>query len=98
MNAFILRLIALTTDQIDIPKTPLVSGPDGTFRQALQLFFGLAGSVALLVMVIAGLKYTLSRGDANAIKNAKETILYAVVGLILCISGYGIVTFVVNNL
>lgn len=85
----------ITDNKVNVPKTDLGSN---RVEDVLQLFFSIAGAVALLVIIIGALQYTISRGDANSIKKAKETIIYAVVGLVLCITGYGIVTFVMGRL
>ena len=51
------------------------------------------GAIAVIMIVIGGIKYTTSNGDASAV--AKNTILYAVIGLLVAISAYAIVNFVV---
>lgn len=94
--SFLTRFAAITENQVQNLPKPDLGGP--TVQHALQLFFGVAGAVAFLVIILSGLKYVLSRGDANAIKNAKEAIIYAVVGLVITMTGYGIVTFVIGRL
>lgn len=54
------------------------------------------GMIAVVMIVIGGIRYTTSNGDSSAIKGAKDTILYAVVGLIVAIMSYAIVNFVVG--
>jgi uncharacterized membrane protein YjgN (DUF898 family) len=56
------------------------------------------GVVAVIVIVIGGIMYAVSGGDAGKTKAAKDTILYAVIGLIVAILAYAIVSFVVNNI
>lgn len=53
------------------------------------------GAIAVIMIVIGGIKYTTSNGDASAVSGAKNTILYAVIGLLIAISAYAIVNFVV---
>jgi hypothetical protein len=55
----------------------------------------LLGAVAVVMIVIGGMKYTTSNGDSAAITSAKNTILYSVVGLVIAIMAYAIVNFVV---
>lgn len=89
------NLLALISESdVNIPKSTL--GGD-TVQLALQIFFQIAGAVAMLIIAIGALKYVTSRGDSNSIKTAKETIIYAAVGLIVMITGYGIVTFVIGR-
>ena len=57
----------------------------------------LLGAVAVIVIIIGGVLYTVSAGDSSRAKTAKDTILYAVIGLIVAILAYAIVNFVVAN-
>lgn len=85
----------INQNDIDVPRNTV--GSD-RITVIMQLFFGVAGAVALLVIVFGGLKYVLSRGNPDAITKAKDTIIYAVVGLVVALSAFAIVTFVVDNL
>jgi len=55
------------------------------------------GAIAVVMIVIGGIRYTTSNGDSSATKAAKDTILYAVIGLIIAIMAYAIVNFVVGS-
>jgi len=55
------------------------------------------GVIAVIMIVIGGIRYTTSNGDASAVKGAKDTILYAVVGLVVAIMAYAIVNFVLGR-
>ena len=63
-----------------------------------QLAFGSLATISLLFIVIGGLRYALSGGDSNAIASAKKTILYAVIGLVLGISVFVIISFIFGAL
>jgi type IV secretory pathway VirB2 component (pilin) len=91
IHALITRL-ALTADQI-----PHADPSSNTVKTVLSFVFGLAGAIALLIIAIAGLRYTISRGDSNAVKNAKDAIIYAVIGLVITMAAYAIVQFVFKN-
>jgi hypothetical protein len=56
------------------------------------------GIAAVIMIVLGGIRYTTSNGDSGAITGAKNTILYAVVGLIVAIMAYAIVNFVLDRL
>ena len=49
------------------------------------------------MIVIGGIKYTVSNGDTTAVTSAKNTILYAVIGLVVAIMAYAIVSFVITR-
>ena len=48
------------------------------------------------MIIYGGIQYTTSAGDSGKVTNAKNTILYAIVGLIVSILAYAIVNFVTN--
>jgi hypothetical protein len=56
------------------------------------------GAVAVITIIISGFRYTISHGDPKAIQSAKETMFYAVVGLIVAIMAYAIVNFIIDIL
>jgi len=75
---------------------PQVSANGSTLQIILQIFFGLVGALALLFVVIGGFRYVISAGDPKAAAEGKNTIIYAVVGLVIAISGEAIVTWLLT--
>lgn len=55
------------------------------------------GAIAVIMIIIGGIRYVISQGDSSAVKAAKDTILYAVIGLIVALLSYAIVQFVVSR-
>lgn len=55
------------------------------------------GAVSVIVIIAAGIMYVTSSGDANLVAKAKNTLLYAVVGLVVAIMSYAIVNFVITQ-
>jgi len=55
------------------------------------------GAVSVIVIIFAGIFYTTSIGDAASITKAKNTLLYAVVGLVVAVLSYAIVNFVLTR-
>ena len=56
------------------------------------------GIVAVIVIIIGGINYMTSAGDASKVKKAKDTILYGIIGLIICVLAFAIVNFVIKNI
>jgi hypothetical protein len=54
----------------------------------------LIGSLSIIFIIVGGLQFVLSGGDSKRVETAKNTILYAVVGLVIAISAYAIVSFI----
>jgi tellurite resistance protein TehA-like permease len=69
-----------------------------SIQTALQVAFAIAGAVAVIIIIIAGLRYTISAGNPQEAAKAKNAILYAVIGVVVCVLGYGIVRFVINRI
>lgn len=78
---------------INIPRPPI---GEPNIENGLNKVFFWAGIVAVVVIVLAGLKYVTSAGDPGKVATAKNAILYALVGLILVILSFTIVNFVVG--
>lgn len=55
------------------------------------------GVAAVIMLIIGAIRYVTSAGDDSAAKSAKNTILYAIVGLILALAAFAIVTFVLEQ-
>lgn len=55
------------------------------------------GALSVIMIIVGGIRYTTSNGDSGRIKAAKDTITYAVVGLVVAILAYAIVNFVIKN-
>ena len=80
--------------QAPLPKPT----PDShTIVNVTRVIFAIFGAVALLVIVLAALRYTISQGESNAVSRAKNTIIYAFVGLMISIMATVILTFVLRN-
>jgi hypothetical protein len=70
----------------------------GTVRSVGTIITFSTGAISVLMIIIGGLRYTISAGDQGALTSAKNTILYAVVGLVVSIMAYAIVNFVLSNI
>jgi hypothetical protein len=63
----------------------------------VNILLFILGAIAVVMIIIGGIRYATSNGDSSQIKTAKDTILYAVVGLIVAIMAYAIVGWVVDQ-
>lgn len=67
-------------------------------KTIVNVLLFILGAVSVVVIIIGGIRYTTSMGDAKHIESAKNTILYAVVGLVVALLAYAIVNFVVTSI
>ena len=72
-------------------------GAQGTFRTITNVLLFLIGAISVIMLIIGGLRYVVSGGDSTAVQNAKNTILYAIVGVIVAILAYAVVEFVITS-
>ena len=55
------------------------------------------GIVAVIMLIVGGFRYVLSNGNEKAISGAKDTILYAIIGIVVALLSYAIVNFVLGR-
>lgn len=55
------------------------------------------GAISVIMIIVGGIRYVLSNGNASQINSAKDTVLYAVIGLVVALLAYAIVGFVLNQ-
>ena len=70
---------------------------EGFVKPTINIILWVVGVAAVIVIVVAGLKYVTSSGNPSAVSSAKTTILYAVIGLVIAITAYAIVNFVLKS-
>jgi cytochrome bd-type quinol oxidase subunit 2 len=68
------------------------------FANVANILVFLVGSVSVIMIIVGGLRYVTSNGDSKQTEAAKNTVLYAVIGLVVAIVAYAIVNFVVTNI
>ena len=64
----------------------------------LSIIIGALGIVAVIFVVMGGIQYMTSAGDATKLKRAKDTILYACIGLAICVLSFAITQFAINDI
>ena len=64
----------------------------------VKVLLFIIGAISVIMIIIGGIRYTISQGDSGQVTSAKNTILYAVIGLLVAIFAYAIVNFVVDRL
>lgn len=75
-----------------------LTGPTGVFAVVANILLFLVGAVAVIMLIIGGLRYVTSNGDQNAVTGAKNTILYAIIGIVVAFLAYAGVQFVTTSL
>lgn len=71
-------------------------GDGGIFTRITSIALYVIGAVSVIMLIWGGLRYILSGGDSKKITDAKNTVLYAIIGLIISFLAYAIIRFVLN--
>lgn len=71
-------------------------GADGVFTKITNTVLYAVGIISVVMLIFGGLRYVISGGDSKKVTDAKNTIMYALIGLIISILAYAIVNFVIN--
>jgi len=78
------------TDGTDTKVNDLVN-------QVVTIFSWVVGVVSVIMIIYGGFRYITSGGDSNGVTAAKNTILYAIIGLVVVALAQVIVKFVINK-
>lgn len=94
MTSFLTQLAQqISAEDAGIPTI----GADSLFTNILNTTYFLAGTIAVIVIIVAGIMYTTSSGDTGRITKAKNLLTYSIVGLVVVVSAFAITNFVVGR-
>ncbi len=69
----------------------------GNVKNILNTVYFWVAIIAVIVIIIGGVKYMTSQGDAGKVKSAKDTIMYAIIGLIVTLLAFAITNFILRS-
>lgn len=72
-------------------------GADGAITGILNIVYTAAGFTAIIVIIICGILYSTSQGDASKTKRAKDGILYSIVGIVVIMMAFVITNFIIGR-
>ena len=73
-------------------------GDNSIFQRVTNILLFLVGAISVIMLIIGGIRYVISGGDQNQVTSAKNTILYAIVGIVVAFLSYAAVNFVTTQL
>lgn len=73
-------------------------GEESIFKSITNILLFLVGAISVIMLIIGGIRYVISGGDQNQVTSAKNTILYAIVGIVIAFLAYAAVNFVTTSL
>ena len=97
-NLFLLAAAIVTKKDLEDVNIPVNDVTGDNVNNILQIVFGTMGAIATIIIIIAGIKFMTSQGNPDNLTKARNTIIYAAVGLAVSLGALTIVTFVVGRL
>jgi hypothetical protein len=73
-------------------------GPTGLLTDITSKILYVVGIISVFMLIYGGIRYIISGGDAKKVTEAKNTLLYAVIGLIIAVLAFAIVRFILTAL
>jgi len=87
---------ALCTGKSNSSENPL-TGPNGTIRRVTALLARIAGIVAVVIIMVGGFMYITANGDSGKISEAKNVIIYAVIGLVIIVLAQSLIIYILSK-
>ena len=83
-----------------LPTVNPVDGGDsdvvGHVTNIINAVIGVLGIACVIIIIVGGIGYMTSAGDSGKVKKAKDTILYGLIGLAVCVLAFAIVNWVIT--
>jgi hypothetical protein len=95
MTSLVFTLAQLVNDD-KLPGHGTNAQP-GDIKKILTIIFTTVGALAVLLIVIAGLRYIAAQGEPTKVSQAKSAIFYALIGLVIAALADAIVTFALKS-
>jgi len=73
-------------------------GDGSIFQKITNILLFLIGAIAVIMLILGGIRYVISGGDQAQVTSAKNTILYAIVGIVVAFLAYAAIAFVTGQL
>lgn len=86
---------AATTDEM---KNKQIDGSNGVIRTVSNILIWVVGFISVIMIMWSGFKYATAAGDTSKVASAKNSLIYAIVGLIIAVLAYAIVNFIMDRL
>jgi len=89
---------SMYTGQLDNPLGPTNLGPQDIYGRLIYAFIGVTGAVALSMFILGGFQWMTAGGNPEKIKKGRDTLMWAVLGLLVIFSSYAILRAIFQTL
>ena len=89
--------VGLISGASDCAQPANSTSVDSILSTTINIMSIVAGIIAVIMIIVGGIKYTTSSGDSNRVNSAKNTILFAIIGLVVAALAQAIAHFVLHK-
>ncbi len=88
-----------TQDAVDAvqPASAATGDLQSNIKNIINAMLLVIGIVAVIMLIVGGFRYVISNGNEKAVTGAKDTILYAIIGIVVALLSFAIVNFVLGQ-
>lgn len=90
--------IFLAQVKANVDSLPRVNADSAELQKILSIVFSIMGGIAVLIIVLSGLRVMIAKDDPQAVAQSRMAILYAIIGLFVSASAFTIVNVVLKGL
>ena len=76
----------------------LFGGEGSIFTTIVNVLLFIIGAICVIMLIWGGIRYTTSAGNSASVTAAKNTIMYAIIGIVVAILAYAVVNFVIGGI
>lgn len=76
----------------------LFDGDNAIFKTVVNVLLFIIGAISVIMLIWGGIRYTTSAGNSSSVTAAKNTIMYAIIGLIIAFLAFAVVNWVIGAL
>ena len=102
--------VSVATGSVEVSAQGIIDGVNSTGQQnaaagasvgtiiknVVNALLYVIGALSVIMLIWGGIRYTTSAGNSNSVTAAKNTILYAIIGLVVALLAFAIVNWVIN--
>ncbi len=74
-----------------------LDGDEGIVTTVINIILYVVGIISVVMIIFGGIKYATSAGDTAKVTSAKNTLVYAVVGLLVAVFAFALVNWVLKG-
>ncbi len=89
---------AVCKDATDGQTNNPLFGTDGVLTKAISIISIVAGIIAVIILIVSGIRFATSQGNAQTVSTVRSTVIYAIVGLVVAVLAQALVQLVLGRL